>query len=130
MDACLRPRADRRRSARAICATFAPLRWRASVTARWGDVVVEHEHRAEVVCPTIAAWEGAVADAADHAAPAWADWTAGPGSIDFPELTAPAVLSFPDLVTGVPAALYSVFAGELVRSRTFRRRYQPERFSP
>jgi phosphoserine phosphatase RsbU/P len=31
---------------------------------------------------------------------------------------------------GVPAALYSVFAGELVRSRTFRRRYQPERFSP
>ncbi len=31
---------------------------------------------------------------------------------------------------GVPAALYSVFAGELVRSRTFRRRYMPERFSP
>lgn len=31
---------------------------------------------------------------------------------------------------GVPAALYSVFAGELVRSRTFRRRYQPERSSP
>jgi sigma-B regulation protein RsbU (phosphoserine phosphatase) len=31
---------------------------------------------------------------------------------------------------GVPAALYSVFAAELVRSRTFRRRYQPERFSP
>jgi sigma-B regulation protein RsbU (phosphoserine phosphatase) len=30
---------------------------------------------------------------------------------------------------GVPAALYSAFAGELVRSRTFRRRYQPERFS-
>ena len=26
---------------------------------------------------------------------------------------------------GVPAALYSVFAGELVRSRTFRRRYSP-----
>ena len=84
--------------------TFAPLRWTASVTARWGDVVVEHEHRAEVVCPTIAAWEGAVVDAADHAAPAWADWTAGAGSIDFPELTAPAVLSFPDLATGVPAA--------------------------
>ncbi len=31
---------------------------------------------------------------------------------------------------GVPAALYSAFAGELVRSRTFRRRYQPERFTP
>jgi sigma-B regulation protein RsbU (phosphoserine phosphatase) len=31
---------------------------------------------------------------------------------------------------GVPAALYSVFAAELVRSRTFRRRYMPERFSP
>jgi phosphoserine phosphatase RsbU/P len=31
---------------------------------------------------------------------------------------------------GVPAALYSVFAGELVRSRTFRGRYQPERSSP
>jgi sigma-B regulation protein RsbU (phosphoserine phosphatase) len=30
---------------------------------------------------------------------------------------------------GVPAALYSAFAGELVRSRTFRRRYQPDRFS-
>jgi len=30
---------------------------------------------------------------------------------------------------GLPAALYSVFAGELVRSRTFRRRYAPERFS-
>src|SRR4051812_43891075 len=31
---------------------------------------------------------------------------------------------------GVPAALYSVFAGELMRSRTFRRRYAPERFTP
>lgn len=31
---------------------------------------------------------------------------------------------------GVPAALYSVFAGELVRSRTFRRRYQPEKSTP
>ncbi len=31
---------------------------------------------------------------------------------------------------GVPAALYSVFAGELVRSRTFRRRYLPEQWSP
>jgi phosphoserine phosphatase RsbU/P len=31
---------------------------------------------------------------------------------------------------GVPAALYSAFAGELVRSRTFRRRYIPERSSP
>jgi sigma-B regulation protein RsbU (phosphoserine phosphatase) len=31
---------------------------------------------------------------------------------------------------GVPAALYSAFAGELIRSRTFRRRYQPERFTP
>ncbi len=31
---------------------------------------------------------------------------------------------------GVPAALYSAFAGELIRSRTFRRRYQPERSSP
>lgn len=31
---------------------------------------------------------------------------------------------------GVPAALYSVFVAELVRSRTFRRRYMPERFSP
>lgn len=31
---------------------------------------------------------------------------------------------------GVPAALYSVFAGELVRGRTFRRRYQSERSSP
>ena len=31
---------------------------------------------------------------------------------------------------GVPAALYSAFAGELVRSRTFRRRYAPERSSP
>ena len=30
---------------------------------------------------------------------------------------------------GVPAALYGAFAGELVRSRTFRRRYTPERFS-
>src|SRR5262245_49299715 len=29
---------------------------------------------------------------------------------------------------GVPAALYSAFVGELVRSRTFRRRYAPERF--
>ena len=28
------------------------------------------------------------------------------------------------------AALYSAFAGELVRSRTFRRRYAPERFTP
>jgi sigma-B regulation protein RsbU (phosphoserine phosphatase) len=31
---------------------------------------------------------------------------------------------------GVPAALYSAFAGELVRSRTYRRRYAPDRFSP
>jgi sigma-B regulation protein RsbU (phosphoserine phosphatase) len=31
---------------------------------------------------------------------------------------------------GVPAALYSAFAGELIRSRTFRRRYASERFSP
>ena len=31
---------------------------------------------------------------------------------------------------GVPAALYSAFVGELIRSRTFRRRYAPERFSP
>ncbi len=31
---------------------------------------------------------------------------------------------------GVPAALYAVFAGELVRGRTFRRRYLPERSSP
>jgi sigma-B regulation protein RsbU (phosphoserine phosphatase) len=31
---------------------------------------------------------------------------------------------------GVPAALYSAFAGELVRSRTFRRRYTPERATP
>ena len=31
---------------------------------------------------------------------------------------------------GVPAALYGAFAGELVRSRTFRRRYTPERSTP
>ncbi len=31
---------------------------------------------------------------------------------------------------GVPAALYSAFAAELVRGRTFRRRYVPERSSP
>lgn len=31
---------------------------------------------------------------------------------------------------GVPAALYSVFAGELVRGRTFRRRFVPERSNP
>ena len=31
---------------------------------------------------------------------------------------------------GVPAALYSVLAGELVRGRTFRRRYVPERSTP
>ena len=31
---------------------------------------------------------------------------------------------------GVPAALYSAFASELVRSRTFRRRYAPEQGSP
>jgi phosphoserine phosphatase RsbU/P len=31
---------------------------------------------------------------------------------------------------GVAAALYSAFAGELVRSRTFRRRFTPERFTP
>ena len=31
---------------------------------------------------------------------------------------------------GVPAALYSAFAAELVRGRTFRRRYMPERSSP
>jgi phosphoserine phosphatase RsbU/P len=31
---------------------------------------------------------------------------------------------------GVPAALYSAFAGELVRSRTFRRRYAPDRSTP
>jgi len=31
---------------------------------------------------------------------------------------------------GVPAALYSAFAGELVRGRTFRRRYLPARSSP
>ena len=31
---------------------------------------------------------------------------------------------------GVPAALYSVFAGELVRGRTFRRRFQPEASTP
>jgi phosphoserine phosphatase RsbU/P len=31
---------------------------------------------------------------------------------------------------GVPAALYSAFAGELVRSRTFRRRYTSERTTP
>jgi sigma-B regulation protein RsbU (phosphoserine phosphatase) len=30
---------------------------------------------------------------------------------------------------GVPAALYGAFAGELVRSRTYRRRYAPDRFS-
>jgi sigma-B regulation protein RsbU (phosphoserine phosphatase) len=31
---------------------------------------------------------------------------------------------------GLPAALYGAFAGELVRSRTFRRRYQPDRATP
>jgi sigma-B regulation protein RsbU (phosphoserine phosphatase) len=31
---------------------------------------------------------------------------------------------------GVPAALYGAFAGELVRGRTFRRRYAPERSTP
>ncbi len=31
---------------------------------------------------------------------------------------------------GVAAALYGAFAGELVRSRTFRRRFDPERFGP
>ncbi len=31
---------------------------------------------------------------------------------------------------GVPAALYSAFAGELVRGRSYRRRYLPERSSP
>jgi sigma-B regulation protein RsbU (phosphoserine phosphatase) len=31
---------------------------------------------------------------------------------------------------GVPAALYSAFAGELVRSRTFRRRYVPDAATP
>jgi phosphoserine phosphatase RsbU/P len=31
---------------------------------------------------------------------------------------------------GVPAALYSAFAGELIRSRTFRRRYAPQGFGP
>ena len=31
---------------------------------------------------------------------------------------------------GAPAALYSAFAAELVRGRTFRRRYMPERSSP
>src|SRR5205823_8456524 len=31
---------------------------------------------------------------------------------------------------GVAAALYSAFAGELIRSRTFRRRFTPERSSP
>jgi len=31
---------------------------------------------------------------------------------------------------GVPAALYSAFASELVRSRTFRKRYQPGRVTP
>jgi sigma-B regulation protein RsbU (phosphoserine phosphatase) len=31
---------------------------------------------------------------------------------------------------GVPAALYSAFVGEIVRSRTFRRRYAPVRFGP
>jgi phosphoserine phosphatase RsbU/P len=31
---------------------------------------------------------------------------------------------------GVPAALYGAFAGELVRSRTFRRRFTAERSSP
>ena len=31
---------------------------------------------------------------------------------------------------GVPAALYSAFAGELVRSRTYRRRYVPDRVGP
>jgi phosphoserine phosphatase RsbU/P len=31
---------------------------------------------------------------------------------------------------GVPAALYSAFAGELVRGRAYRRRYLPERSSP
>jgi sigma-B regulation protein RsbU (phosphoserine phosphatase) len=31
---------------------------------------------------------------------------------------------------GVPAALYSVFAGELVRGRTFRRRFMPVQSSP
>jgi sigma-B regulation protein RsbU (phosphoserine phosphatase) len=31
---------------------------------------------------------------------------------------------------GVPAALYSVFAGELVRGRTFRRRFMPEGSTP
>ena len=31
---------------------------------------------------------------------------------------------------GVPAALYGAFAGELIRSRTFRRRYTPDRATP
>ncbi len=31
---------------------------------------------------------------------------------------------------GVPAALYGAFAGELIRSRTFRRRYSPQGFGP
>jgi sigma-B regulation protein RsbU (phosphoserine phosphatase) len=31
---------------------------------------------------------------------------------------------------GIPAALYSAFVGEIIRSRTFRRRQAPERFGP
>ncbi len=54
---------------------------------------------------------------------------------DFYDLLAPdptrLVVTIADVSgKGVPAALYSAFAGELVRSHSFRRRYEPERSSP
>ena len=82
--------------------TLAPVRWTASVTARWGEVVLRHEHRSPVACPTIAVWQGAVAD--PGAEPEWEPWTADPGALDFPELTAPAVLFFHELVRAAPEA--------------------------
>ena len=78
--------------------TFAPVRWSAAVAARWGDEVVEHAHRSQVICPTFAVWTGRVEEAG------WEDWTADLGSILFPELVAPAVLSFHELVPGAPDA--------------------------
>ncbi|MEA2293192.1 MAG: hypothetical protein QOE86_831 [Solirubrobacteraceae bacterium] len=63
--------------------TLVPLRWSVEVTARWGDEVVAERHVSDVLVPTFAAWEIA-----------GRRWVADPGDIDFPELTAPAVLQF------------------------------------
>ena len=84
--------------------SLAPRRWSVTVTATWGEIDVRHEHVAALLCPTIGRWRLAF-DGEDER-----EWTAQPGDIHFPELTAPAVVAFADRATSAPGAARRVRA--------------------